>query len=536
MEELDFLDEGWEIAASESADGRSESTRRTIHFSSHALRTIQDDMATFTPELTHLADYLKIIFTNYNDNAKCNLPERLENNKKYCKNAVEALYSDSENRIFSKLSKKLRATANKSSEFKNELVAFTKDILAEFQQEFLNQYKEELNQAFDFEHLPSEEKSKPKMSSHLQKFNDQWEKCKADEFYGKPKKGNDSSAYEPYTADQFIPKYLQLLFEEYASLPMYEREKICFKDTYEDLNKAIQNKQWVDIVLKKHYNTRTQKYEEQKFFLRPYKILPDKMQTYAYFVGLADGKEKNDPSQTCCFRLSRIKEVTRHNWAKSSIKKDEEARIKKEILEKEVQYLSGNGDPETIKVRFTKAGLDGLERHIFQRPYFDRKSVVKNGNFYEVEFKCTAQQAHNYLFKFDSNACILEPQILHDNFQKRYAGSYNVYLQYEDKPQEIVVRFDEQGLQLLEDLRCMRPDLPRKFKARDILKELQARKGQGEIEEISYTHTFHCGERQALDYFYSFGKHARIVSPASLREAFKARYLEAYNAYIDENE
>ena len=158
MEELDFLDEGWEKAASESTDGRSESARRTIHFSAHALRTIQDDMATFTPELTHLADYLKIIFTNYNDNAKCNLPERLENNKKYCKNAVETLCMDSENRIFSKLSKKLRATANKSSEFKNELVAFTKDILAEFQQEFLNQYKEELNQAFDFENLPSEEK------------------------------------------------------------------------------------------------------------------------------------------------------------------------------------------------------------------------------------------------------------------------------------------------------------------------------------------------------------------------------------------
>lgn len=50
-----------------------------------------------------------------------------------------------------------------------------------------------------------------------------------------------------------------------------------------------------------------------------------------------------------------------------------------------------------------------------------------------------------------------------------------------------------------------------------------------------YEYVFHCSEKQAYDYFFSFGKEVEIISPASLRKRVMETHKEALDVYTCTN-
>ena len=55
---------------------------------------------------------------------------------------------------------------------------------------------------------------------------------------------------------QTLSAYFRNMFEDYISMPRNEREKIIFKDTYEQLDTAIRRKRIISFSLKKHQSDR----------------------------------------------------------------------------------------------------------------------------------------------------------------------------------------------------------------------------------------------------------------------------------------
>lgn len=86
---------------------------------------------------------------------------------------------------------------------------------------------------------------------------------------------------------------------------------------------------------------------------------------------------------------------------------------------------------------------------------------------------------------------------------------------------EVLVRFDQEGLENLKRQIYMRP--------------LNREKFDDECETYT-TYSFVCTEVQAINYFFKFGKHAYIVEPIELREKFEKLYSEASNLYESERE
>ena len=97
------------------------------------------------------------------------------------------------------------------------------------------------------------------------------------------------------------------------------------------------------------------------------------------------------------------------------ISKENQSQIESEIKSKGVQFLIG--DVESIKVRFTDRGIYSFNHQFHLRPA-EYKKIDGEENTYV--FECTRKQALNYLFKFGSDAEVLEPQSVREEFIQRY--------------------------------------------------------------------------------------------------------------------
>ena len=77
-------------------------------------------------------------------------------------------------------------------------------------------------------------------------------------------------------------------------------------------------------------------------------------------------------------------------------------------------------------------------------------------------------------------------------------------------PQTIRIQFTEKGLNMYNTILHLRP---------------RCEKEDGKILE------FYCSPRQIRDYFFKFGKDARVIEPVSIAEEFKRDYIEASKTY-----
>ncbi len=84
-----------------------------------------------------------------------------------------------------------------------------------------------------------------------------------------------------------------------------------------------------------------------------------------------------------------------------------------------------------------------------------------------------------------------------------------------ERNEEIVLRLDRQGISMFNAQLHLRPVPTKKADLPD---------GGGEYH-------FDCTQRQIEFYFFKFGEHAEILSPADLREAFREKYRSALEIY-----
>lgn len=230
--------------------------------------------------------------------------------------------------------------------------------------------------------------------------------------------------------------YFKVILEEYATLPQSERERIYFKDVVDVVEDAIANKRGIKIIQrpferldrndKENYNRIT---KENKYYVKPYKIIADDSFQYIYLVGLSKRIEENDCEgikyEPHAFRISLIQRATKLNSISGFISKESKDIIERRLTINGPQNLIDPDDPFktlSIKVRFDNHGLETLKRISYGRP----KSFTKIDENTFI-FKSDFYKARNYFWRFANNAEILEPESLRNSIKKLLKLSCDLY-------------------------------------------------------------------------------------------------------------
>lgn len=224
----------------------------------------------------------------------------------------------------------------------------------------------------------------------------------------------DLSSHHKIFENISVSTYLNSVIEEYTRKPYYERERIFFKEKFSTVQTAIDSDRTLRI-----------RKREKEYHVIPYKIImPDSTQ-YNYIVGksaLLDENKQPGVYKYACFRFTFTDSIEPEKIIKNTppFSREDKKKIEEEIRQKGVQFLSFDIQ-SPIRVSFTDRGLKMYQKTYHMRPQYS----TRDGNI--LTFLCTEEQMLRYLFKFGSDAVVLEPPSLRQKFQNRYRDAWKAY-------------------------------------------------------------------------------------------------------------
>lgn len=236
-------------------------------------------------------------------------------------------------------------------------------------------------------------------NGNLEYLTEEGQECKEDKYY-----------------NSRAGKYIKAVIEEYARLPYIEREKIYYKDRFDTLERAINEKRQLKITIKEGVVVK----------IKPYAILTDPMSMYHYIVGIYSGEQYclNEKQESFSFRISSFSTV-RLLQEKSFISNAKQKMLEDEIRNKGVQFMSG--ELHSFKVILTDVGMKMYKRILHLRPEYYSEEEVQDGTC--LEFLCTREQMLYYFLKFGAEAKIISPDEMVQEFASHYKKANALYNQ-----------------------------------------------------------------------------------------------------------
>ena len=197
------------------------------------------------------------------------------------------------------------------------------------------------------------------------------EDCEEEEYYSRP------------------GLYIRAVIEEYCTLPFIERERIYRKDVYETIAHVRDTNKILKIKVRQYDKVRN-------FYVYPYKILPDPLQTQSYLTCYTTEAGSEGSGKTIAsFAMARLNLSTVLDKTFHLTKKEKDAI--QEQIEKNYQSRLSNR-PEKIAV------IDDI-----------------------YIFDCTQRQVFNFFFSFGSEAEILSPESLREQFRSTSSDALGLY-------------------------------------------------------------------------------------------------------------
>ena len=209
-------------------------------------------------------------------------------------------------------------------------------------------------------------------------------------------------------------QYMKCLLEEYSELPFIERERIVKKSIINTIEDAISSKTYLDLTTKRGE-------KKTSFYVKPYKILSDPLNTRSYLVCWSRPEGSNAQTMTirsyAIHRLNKV-ELIRDKWDPLSTR--DVHLIEEKIAHNSSAFLSD--ETETIRIKISPEGESIYHVKLAFRP----KIIKKEGDIYI--FTCSPKQAFNYFFNFGDTIEILEPITLREEFKNKYTTASKLYL------------------------------------------------------------------------------------------------------------
>ena len=203
--------------------------------------------------------------------------------------------------------------------------------------------------------------------------------------------------------DISLSQYINDLFSSYLSIARNNREMIVFRDTFEDLNKAIRNR---NIITFSSISA-----TDLVFTIKPYIIAASKEEQCNYLL-CTDNRE----GLLRTFRISRIKALY---TTSDTFEIDEDVRARlQEIAIRNPQSASKNVEAE---VHLTDRGIQKFHVIVKNRPDVLRKE----GNTYY--FNWPKRQLEDYFKRFGRDAVIVSPEECRESMRAFYGRALDTY-------------------------------------------------------------------------------------------------------------
>ena len=204
--------------------------------------------------------------------------------------------------------------------------------------------------------------------------------------------------------DSSLSQYLKNMFNSYLSIPRNEREAIIFKDTYEDIYRAIRQHRIMS------FNTTTSA-KRTDFKAEPYMIAPSKEEQCNYLLcrDILSGTPRT-------FRISRLRSVF-----VTSDAFDADPVLKEELREKAARSPHSVAPTVHAVIRLNKQGIKKFRVITKNRPAVSKTE----GDLYYFDWP--ELQLEEYFRRFGQDAIVLKPASLRENIRKFYYYGLRAY-------------------------------------------------------------------------------------------------------------
>ncbi len=203
--------------------------------------------------------------------------------------------------------------------------------------------------------------------------------------------------------DISLSQYINDLFGSYLSIARNNREMIIFRDTFEELNKAIRNRSVITFS--------SASANDLVFTINPYIIAASKEEQCNYLL-CTDKRHE-------FLRTFRISRITALYTTSDTFEIDEDVKAKlQEIAIRNPQSASANVEAE---VHLTDRGIKKFQVIVKNRPDVLRK----DGNIYY--FNWPKRQLEDYFIRFGHDAVIVSPEECRESMRAFYGRALDTY-------------------------------------------------------------------------------------------------------------
>lgn len=198
-----------------------------------------------------------------------------------------------------------------------------------------------------------------------------------------------------------ISRFLRGVFESYCQKSRADREKIIFKEEYDLIQEAINNRKKIKLKIRDETGKITDA------IVSPYQIVTNREESSNYLICVLDGEPRS-------YRLCRVKPLKGLLKQPSEIDKDLIPLLNKTVkLSPQFAFKKD----EKIVVRFTDYGLYLFRRVVVNRP---NSYTVDENDPHLYTFDCTSQQARIYFTRLGKDAMIIAPDELKQEVIRYY--------------------------------------------------------------------------------------------------------------------
>ena len=212
-----------------------------------------------------------------------------------------------------------------------------------------------------------------------------------------------------------ISGYLVSMFNSYLELPIFERERIIFKENYNKIRESINSHR--EIIFYTIWN------KDEIHEVKPIEIVISEDERHNYLICL-ENNTKLDQVDIKSYRLNRMERILIKN-NNNQLKLTEDLSKKIDIMKINGPQYAINSNNE-ISVKLSNKGLKTYRRVYLGRPLPYKIEKIGDGAIYY--FNCSEFQIYKYFlgFSFDEVE-ILGPENLREKFKNFYEQNFLSY-------------------------------------------------------------------------------------------------------------
>ena len=224
-------------------------------------------------------------------------------------------------------------------------------------------------------------------------------------------------------SSDYISQYLRRMLMSYCEKPIYERERIIFKEKVEFLESACKSKR--EISFTTVFNPGLIHH------VIPYELTHGPEERFNYLLG-QEYNEKLKRTKAVSYRLCRIQTPS---FCLSSGSIDDEVARHLEQTKKYGPAYAINEDTETC-VRLSERGQQNFRVIYFGRPIVNRKEKMEDGSALYY-FRSSTEQLFRYFLRFTAGeAEVLYPDQLRNNLKVFHENALRMYRKASDTKPE----------------------------------------------------------------------------------------------------